>query len=571
MTSRAFCCNGTLLRKNITRFWPLWAMLTLALLVGYPLILSVAISSQAESAADTLYSATFSYGIVLTFGYAIVSAACLFNYLHNTRSAYMLHAFPVTRDSLLLTNVLSGLLFFMVPWTGVCGLSLLLIAPAGNAALQALLLCWLALLLVYLFFFGLAVLCMFVTGKTVSGVLIYGVLNFIVVLVEYLLRLVIEPALYGFDDLGNAISMPATPVAYLVSEVLSSVSIGESYYDRVYYIDWLYIGILAVLGLGFLVAAWAIYRRRHMEQAGEVITVKWARPIYQVIFSLIGALTIGLFIAVLLTNGDIGESLPTLLLSLCFGGFIGHFLAEMRLKKSVKVFRGAAFLRFGCFATVLCLFVLSFYNDWFGIVRRVPATDKIVTVEIENLYNSRGVITLDTTEEIEELRALHKGILDQHNNGEEFYGSYYLDGMRITYRLKDGSTLTRSYCLGDLEDDPELLAQAEALLERPEYVIEYYDSLRLREARMIEAYAMVKESGFFVSTTLSPEDCERLLEAFYQDTAAGNISVFFGWISEYDYEITFLLPDGRYYHMDVPYDAVHTRAVLDTVEFPEEK
>lgn len=575
MTSRASCCNNALLRKNITRFWPLWAMLTLALLVAYPMVLSFEVSYRDRAAIEAVYEMTFSFGILAAAAYAIVSAACLFHYLHNMRSAYMLHAFPVSRDSLFVTNVLSGLLFFLGPWLLTTGVSLLILAPCGIACVKAMLLCWLVLLLVYLFFFALAVFCMFLVGKTISGVLIYGVLNFIVITVEYLLWLAIGPALYGFDGLGDAITLPAVPIGYLISEGLSDVYIGPEYYNRIYSIHWAYIGILAVLGLGLLAAAWALYRRRHMESAGEVITVKWVRPIYQVIFALVGALTIGLLIAALLMDGSIQDSLTTLLACLCFGGFVGHFLAEMRLKKSVKVFRGPAFLRFGCFAVVLCLFVLSFYLDWFGIVRRVPAADRILSIELENDYNAEGVITLDTAGEIDEFRDLHKAILDNHDpyleNHDPYdgiYGGYYLGALRISYKLKDGSTMTRVYLLSDLEDDPTLLARAEDLLERPENVIEYYDSVGLWDVEIIELTRVGNETGH-AYTTLAGEDCKKILESFYQDAAAGNMPVFFSWISEYDYQLQFYLPDGRYYFMHVPASAAHTRAVLDAVEFPE--
>ena len=46
---------------------------------------------------------------------AIVIAAAVFGYLYQSRSANMIHAFPVTRTELFVTNYLSGLALMAIP------------------------------------------------------------------------------------------------------------------------------------------------------------------------------------------------------------------------------------------------------------------------------------------------------------------------------------------------------------------------------------------------------------------------------------------------------------------------
>lgn len=561
MTSRASCCNGTLLRKNMARFWPLWALFTLTLLVDYPMILSIETANSVHGAEGIVYDATFFFGVYITAIYAVIAAACLFRYLHNTRSAYMLHAFPVTRNSLFFTNVLSGLLFFLVPVSFVSGLCLLILIPCGAAPLNAMLLCWLVLCLAYLFFFGLAVFCMYLTGKTVSGVLAYAVLNFIVIAVEGLLQLVIQPALYGIALGSNAYTLPTSPMVYLISEVLTDTYIGPEYYNRIYSIDWVYVGVIAAVGLVFLAGAWLLYRRRHMENAGEVITVKWARPIYQILFALVGALTIGLLIAEILSGGDYGDSPIFLVFWLSFGGFIGWFVAEMRLKKTVKVFRGRAFLGFACFAVTLSLFVLAFYWDWFGIVHKVPEVDEISTVEIRNTDYTSGVIVLDKVAEIEEAQALHRSILDIYDNDCN-YNYYYRGTVELTYFMKDGSSLTRSYPLYRLQSSPEILEQSMELLDRPSNVIEFLDSFNLRAATWAEFYWY----GYSGDYIIQGEELATLLDAVYQDAADGRLPIFFGWSDELGYQLRFELENGRYYFIYISSEATATRNYLESID-----
>jgi len=51
----------------------------------------------------------------LLFIFAIVSGVAVFSYLYNSRSANMIHALPVRREELFVTNYLSGFLFMVVP------------------------------------------------------------------------------------------------------------------------------------------------------------------------------------------------------------------------------------------------------------------------------------------------------------------------------------------------------------------------------------------------------------------------------------------------------------------------
>ena len=122
--------SPTLFWKNWTRFWPLAAgygliqffLLPMSILsmMGYAGnrdgSMGTAISSVLLSAAE--------WAGPLGLGFGCLGAMALFSYLMNSRSAGMIHALPIRREGLFLTNWLSGLSFFLLPNGVVCLIAL---------------------------------------------------------------------------------------------------------------------------------------------------------------------------------------------------------------------------------------------------------------------------------------------------------------------------------------------------------------------------------------------------------------------------------------------------------------
>ena len=127
--------NTTLLGKNLARFWPIWGVYALSWL----LLLPVGILLQADY-WDAMQARSYplalasngGFSLVLTFLFGILCAMAVFSYLYSARSVGMLHALPMRREGLFLTNYLSGLLFLIVPNFAVFLLAL--VAEALNGA-----------------------------------------------------------------------------------------------------------------------------------------------------------------------------------------------------------------------------------------------------------------------------------------------------------------------------------------------------------------------------------------------------------------------------------------------------
>ena len=128
MMSRIFCCNPTILKKNLARYWPIMA---LCAFIGF-MLLPMTVSDWDDLSVARQFRDIVSLAMpLLLYAYAPLCAACVFGYLHKSRSSNMLHAFPVTRDSLFMSNLLSGLAMFVLPWLGVCLVTLFLFLSNG--------------------------------------------------------------------------------------------------------------------------------------------------------------------------------------------------------------------------------------------------------------------------------------------------------------------------------------------------------------------------------------------------------------------------------------------------------
>ena len=110
MKLRTSFFNGTVLKKDITRFAPVWALYTVFLIILF-------LSGQRE---DPTLSANaianlLSEMAIFSLIYGGLCANILFGDLFQGRMCNALHALPITRESWFATHALAGLLFCIVP------------------------------------------------------------------------------------------------------------------------------------------------------------------------------------------------------------------------------------------------------------------------------------------------------------------------------------------------------------------------------------------------------------------------------------------------------------------------
>ena len=524
---------------------------------------------------------------VVTMIYALITAQLLFGELFQSKMCNAIHALPVRREGLFFSHFAAGMIMNLGPN--------LVIALFGMLSLDRLwfvaLLWWLALSLQYLIFFGMAVFCMHCAGNRFAGVALYALVNFVSMVAMWFFDLIYLPMLYGIElteKLQNIFHLfsPVVKLAgsgeWLVIEHSATCkAVHHSSYDMIYTCSyyfkefgdiWGYAIIAAVVGIGFAVAAFFIYRKRHMESAGDFVSFK---PMGTV-FTLMASATLGLLLYELV-------DIPGFIV----GALIGFFVCRMLLERTIKVFNKKSWL----YLTGLCLFmgltlVLTAF-DVTGITHRIPEVQDVENVTIadshlsswrlEELsaekdddrivltgadpnfqYGRDGMMTLRSENQIEDIREIHRLLIEEGHAVKNGAKDVYT--VTIHYKLKNGTTLTRYYCTAQ---DSEATKRLQEYVTMPQFILGFDGP---------EAIVKYLKYAYYYGTNhpngLTIEDpvwLEKLANALFADVEEGLIRPN---KSEYTGELNleFEYGGGGSQYIPLDYQAKNTLACLREYE-----
>lgn len=493
MNSKTSYFNRTVFLKNLTRFWPVWVASLLIWIFIMPMSILGTISSQTMylSTADikdalesAVYRSAFGGGGIFTAIFSILSAMTVFSYLYQSRSAQFYHSLPVKRESLFVTNYLSGLLVVLFPLVVVFLLSALVEMLTGYLNLQVLL-AWLAIVSVQsLLFFSFAAFCAMFTGHIAALPVFFFVLNFLAVGVQYMVQIILSNFVFGMQLVRSVTLSFLSPMYYF--------SMDEGVYMNangraVGIANWPLILGYALAGLLLAVAALAIYKRRNVETAGDLVAFKPVRHVFKYGMALCVALFLSVLFNTIMGSTVMSTSFWRVLVSMLLSGFVGYFAAEMLLSKSFRVFK-RGLLGWLIFSGALVVILFAVKLDLIGYERRLPDSEAVSKVYIGNYINFQqnsslpqyydGILTQDSGT-ISAVTALHQNIVEHRASigatvmkGYSEADGYY---MSLCYIMKDGSVLLRSYNLpvskALLADAASPISQYLAVMNTPENIL----------------------------------------------------------------------------------------------------
>ena len=518
--------DPTLLKKNLSRFSPAWVLLLITLLLAEPYTLLMKLQDSGNSTefgiersisvAQDLFREDFIATNFLFAGFAaILFAGMLFQYLHKANSAYMIHAFPMTRSCLFITNAVSGLLFFLVPLliSSLCQLAVL--GSYGSKFFQACNgLVWATLgksCLIYLFFYGLAVFCTILSGHGAISWLCYGALNIVFFLLPVMVLAVAKAYLPSLCINVFERLIYLFPAAAMANRKFENLTM---------------LAIYAGIGLLLLALAWFLYRRRHIERAGDPMAYGWARIAFRLVFTLSVALGMGLILAELFDAGSSRFS-SRLLFFVLLWCFIGWFGSSMIIERTIKIFRlKRIWIGFAAFAGVLTVGLLGIQHDVLGLQRKIPKVEAVESIEIWSSWSQLDEsypLVLTRAEDVELIRGIHQDAIDHDGRGvnvELDSDSLNWGEFCLCYRLKNGTTLRRIYEASYLpEKDQTLLNQ---LCARPDLATDYYERLLPKQLTDAEI-GYYRES--YDETSYYCRNLSALRDALLADAAAGNLPI----------------------------------------------
>lgn len=442
MKSRTSFCNLTVLRKDVTRFYPAWVLASLVQILLLQLIYSSGGSTYAQ--IESLLNGMTILSVIMDAVYGFVLGQLLFGDLFNSRLCYGLHAMPVRRTELYNSHILAGL--FML---AVSDLSFLLAAQntgAGRYLVPMVLLRF----GIGVFFFLLAAFCAMCTGSRVGMTLLYGVLNFGALALYRVADLSLSGVFYGIVIPMGPFEL-FMPVVQLCVDGLFQISdAGKLSLTTVYPL--VLCGLVPVL----YGVSWYLYRRRQLESCGDFLTVKQ-----------LGLLFTLVWMAVMATVFSVVSSYMMVV-----GALVGYFTAQMLLRRTVKVFQVP---RIAQCAAILAAWAVVYIGctllsgNW---VNYVPEVQEVKSASV-NVMGERQ--TFSDPEGIELVRTIHQKALEERKPGDD--GCYW----HISYETVDGKTVTREYFMEMDDNDPLLLRLArESCVTPDDPEFESYLNTRVR-------------------------------------------------------------------------------------------
>lgn len=525
MRSRTSAFNRTLFTKTLRRFWPLWAMYFAAWFLALPASVNSELRwrvNELRLQLTVLNTAQYG-GVVIGMIAAVAVVMAVWSFMYSSRSVSGMACLPVSRGGVFLSVSLAGFLPLLCINVIIALLTLGVEAIYGVAAPCDILrwfgICSMELVL----FFGFALLCAQLTGNLVVLPAVYAVLNFTVFAVEELVRETLRVFVYGMSSSGGLsldfLSPPVWLLSHVTCQSFYEINQATGNYSVAGYTigGWGALCAYAVAGIVMALAALALYRRRRMETAGDVVAISWLCPIFKYCMTFGSALVIGwvLYSFSGATGAGMG-SMTALLALMLFGAFVGYFAAEMLIKKSFRVFRGG-WAGFGISAAVIVLLMCAAELDLFGYERYVPQADSIVSVDI----SAQGeTAELELPENIALALELHHSIIDgKHANESVDTGNMnaYSTYVSLCYELENGRVIDRSYTINwnmetgenntDVLAAQELLNVVEALKSRketsfeytPESILSAYIDLKLtpEEAELLKAEGRVMDVSYY--------------------------------------------------------------------------
>lgn len=455
MKSKTSFINKTILEKNIKLYWPIWVLYLVVILLQGPFTMWRRYRSAEYYYGDNwknyeldIMSSTLSIRVTIVFIFimAILTGMALFSYLYNSRACNMIHAMPVTRKQLYLTNIVTGLLFMWIPMLIRYALSLIICIAYGSTQVAYIGIWLLASMGISFFVYSLVCLSAMFTGQLISMPVIYVVINAIYGAIVVVMASVVSYVSYGISYsklIYKAGYKWLSPFIELMDKVGFDATMKdtkEMYFCENYNFRGTTTIILYVCGaLAVYLVAYLLYKRRNLENAGNLIAVPVIKPVFKWgIGCLIGlggsVMVAGLITEMRISVGVFKTALLTVLL-----GAIAFCLLDMLINKNFKIISRRFFKELA----VYTVFVVVIFG---GIAVYGHSQENYIpeASDVDYAYiNMDYQIILDGSDVSKVIEA-QKAIMAQ----KKYYFDYRYEDSNYTgieYVLKDGSKIYREY------------------------------------------------------------------------------------------------------------------------------
>lgn len=430
--------------------------------------------------------------------FSIVLACMLFNYMHSKVAVDTFHALPVKRSSIFLSKYFAGITLLNVPVILTVGITIAIHLIATNIiapenfdfdTISAMLQFLLMFVLTQTAFFTMAAFVSINTGTIFDMILSLFSINAAWPLLFVMFDSLFASNLYGYTSIID------TEVYFLLSPLARMIASSVDF--NLFPIIW-----WIVFTVGLLFASIFMYNRRKSEVTGKSFAFKPMKFILLIIIPLIAGMIMGSIFNVFVNLNIL------YLIGFILGSFAAFAIVQIIIARGFKSFAKSLIIYGSTVVGFAVLFIIT-CTGLFGYESRLPDADKIDEAYIAvspNLYSGSSLYTdgyietysnsydfyfgeysdevtpemyLQDKEAVQTIYNLHecivgaipytkevideatasstisyltglvlnddKTVFNHHFNGDLEYDNY--GSVYITYKLKNGSTITRSYKL----------------------------------------------------------------------------------------------------------------------------
>lgn len=432
MRSRKSFCNRKIIKHDIIRFWPLWALLLVGLQLRCVIPTLLLAVFGVEGAKEAEYrDILLGNGIqnmreaadpILIAVLCIIAALLVFGYLFKKKETYMLHSFPVKRGEYFRSHVLSGLIMLLIPYVITYFLTWIILTLCVENLIGIMGVTLLEIVVMTVFFYSLSCLIVMLSGNTAITLIIYGVSNVLVGgflllagrAAEFFMNHVGEYTIFsGISTVVSRLLDYATPLVNLIRITGNQTTFSFADWEDIR-VSWQQFGMMAwyiIPAVIFYVLAAALYQKRALERVGDVLAFPWGKSVFSWVFTICGS---NIFTIILCGLGleYMKENIGSYRVLFCVGvgcqllGVIVCFaLSKMILHRTFCFWKKFSFIQLGI--CVFCVLGIMFFARYSNYHITVPDGKDVKRMQLEvGNYGEpcgTGTIVVERREDIERI------------------------------------------------------------------------------------------------------------------------------------------------------------------------
>ena len=344
MKSKRSFFNGVLFAAELKRLRPLSCMYCIGLCV----ILSLRFSGGetaaglSREAGGRMIEEGWPALVIAAAVMAVVTAMVVFRHLYSHRDVAFICSLPLSRGAVYGSCFTAGLVSMLAADVFVTAVWAVVEAIHGILNAPVLLFLLAMLILLDLTFYGFAVLCAMLTGSVIVLPLVWLVLEVTASAVSLMIDGILRTLVFGFGE-SPLLSLRLSPLIW----ILECAPVYGPYFDggpgmTLVTANVVTLAVYAALGIAFALLGLYLYRRRAMENAGEIVALPVLRPVFRWCMSL-GCGLVFTWLYCMLRGNDTFCGTPAVtawcVVFAALGAAVGGFGSEMLMKMTVRVFR----------------------------------------------------------------------------------------------------------------------------------------------------------------------------------------------------------------------------------------